>query len=417
MDDRKLNILYLSYDGMTDPLGQSQVLPYIIGLSKLGYHFCLISFEKEDKYEQLKSTISNICIENNIDWFPLIYTKDPPVLSTLYDLYWLKKKISKLHSTYRFHLIHARSYLPGMVGMAFAKSNNIKFIFDMRGFWVDERVEGNLWNLNNPLFRIIYVYLKKKEKSLFRSADAIISLTNKAVSTIEKIRGKIDKNQLIQVIPCCSDLAHFNRTKFSLDNIKQKKAELNFKEDSFVLTYLGGISTWYKPIEMLDFFQAISKKFKQAVFLIITQEDPGIIYKICERKQIDRSKIKIISANRSEVPSLLAVSNYSVFFINPSFSKEASSPTKQGELMSMGIPIITNKGIGDTEEILKATNAGYVINAFNEEEYEKVVAQMPAFVSDERKAQVIQGAFDYFSLEEGVKKYASVYKSLLNYKW
>lgn len=26
--------LYLSYDGMTDPLGQSQVLPYIIGLQK-----------------------------------------------------------------------------------------------------------------------------------------------------------------------------------------------------------------------------------------------------------------------------------------------------------------------------------------------------------------------------------------------
>jgi predicted GTPase len=110
------------------------------------------------------------------------------------------------------------------------------------------------------------------------------------------------------------------------------------------------------------------------------------------------------------------VSNYSVFFINPSFSKEASSPTKQGELMSMGIPIITNKGIGDTEEILKAANAGYIVNAFNELEYEMLVAQMPEIVSDDRKAQIIQGAFDYFSLEEGVKKYATVYKSLLTYK-
>jgi glycosyltransferase involved in cell wall biosynthesis len=416
MDDRKLNVLYLSYDGMTDPLGQSQVLPYIIGLSKLGYHFCLISFEKEEKYEQLKPTISNVCIENNIDWFPLKYTKNPPVLSTNYDLYCLKKKISKLHSIYNFQLIHARSYLAGMVGMKFAKSNNIKFIFDMRGFWVDERVEGNLWNLNNPIFRIIYVYLKNKEKYLFRTADAIISLTHKAVSTIEKIRGHIDKNQLIQVIPCCSDLTHFDRTNFNLEDIKQKKAELNFKEDSFILTYLGGISTWYKPTEMLDFFQVILRKFKNAVFLIVTQEDPDIIYKICERKHIDTSKIKILSANRSEVPLLLLVSNYSVFFINPSFSKEASSPTKQGELMSMGIPIITNKGIGDTEEILKAANAGYVVNAFNEQEYEIVVAQMSEFVSEDIKAQIIQGAFDYFSLEEGVKKYATVYKSLLTYK-
>ena len=27
-------ILYISYDGITDPLGQSQILPYIIGLTK-----------------------------------------------------------------------------------------------------------------------------------------------------------------------------------------------------------------------------------------------------------------------------------------------------------------------------------------------------------------------------------------------
>jgi hypothetical protein len=71
-----------------------------------------------------------------------------------------------------------------------------------------------------------------------------------------------------------------------------------------------------------------------------------------------------------------------------------------------------NQGVG----ILKAANAGYIVNAFNELEYEMLVAQMPEIVSDDRKAQIIQGAFDYFSLEEGVKKYATVYKSLLTYK-
>ncbi len=40
-------ILYVSYDGMTDPLGQSQVLPYIEGLSKYGYQYTLISCEKK----------------------------------------------------------------------------------------------------------------------------------------------------------------------------------------------------------------------------------------------------------------------------------------------------------------------------------------------------------------------------------
>lgn len=42
----KKQVLYISYDGMTDPLGQSQVLPYLVGLSKEGFQFTLVSCEK-----------------------------------------------------------------------------------------------------------------------------------------------------------------------------------------------------------------------------------------------------------------------------------------------------------------------------------------------------------------------------------
>lgn len=47
------NVLYLSYDGMTDQLGQSQVIPYLQGLSKEGYSFTLISFEKPERFEKV----------------------------------------------------------------------------------------------------------------------------------------------------------------------------------------------------------------------------------------------------------------------------------------------------------------------------------------------------------------------------
>ena len=82
------NILYLSYDGMTDPLGQSQVLPYLVGLSKKGFQFTLISFEKPDRYFQEKSKIEALCIEHNIDWRPLLYTKT--LLS--YPLCWISEE-------------------------------------------------------------------------------------------------------------------------------------------------------------------------------------------------------------------------------------------------------------------------------------------------------------------------------------
>ncbi|TAG85785.1 MAG: glycosyltransferase, partial [Bacteroidetes bacterium] len=62
-----MQILFISYDGMTDTLGQSQVLPYLVGLSKLGYLITILSAEKKKNFEKRKDIIQKITTEANID--------------------------------------------------------------------------------------------------------------------------------------------------------------------------------------------------------------------------------------------------------------------------------------------------------------------------------------------------------------
>ena len=150
----KIDVLYLSYDGMTDPLGQSQVLPYIIKLSKYNYNFTLISFEKKDIFFKNKTIIEEMCNDNSIDWQPFFYSKNPPILSTLWDIFRMYNRAKTLYEKKHFQLIHCRSYITSLIGLRFKKKYNIKFIFDMRGFWADERVDGNLWSLKNPIFKL-----------------------------------------------------------------------------------------------------------------------------------------------------------------------------------------------------------------------------------------------------------------------
>ncbi|HTF80814.1 MAG TPA: hypothetical protein VL947_03780, partial [Cytophagales bacterium] len=76
-----MRVLYLSYDGMTDPLGQSQVIPYLCGLSKLGHKIHLVSFEKKVNYKHSRSIVEAILAQDGITWHPRFYTKKPPVLS------------------------------------------------------------------------------------------------------------------------------------------------------------------------------------------------------------------------------------------------------------------------------------------------------------------------------------------------
>jgi hypothetical protein len=43
-----LKVLYVTYDGLLDPLGSSQVVPYVLGLAARGVEIDVLSFEKPE---------------------------------------------------------------------------------------------------------------------------------------------------------------------------------------------------------------------------------------------------------------------------------------------------------------------------------------------------------------------------------
>ena len=400
------NILYLSYDGMTDPLGQSQVLPYIIGLTKKGYHFHLISFEKPDRFLAHKKDILKICDENNITWVPMLYTKRPPLFSTIWDVWRMKRKASELNKEYSFSMVHCRSYLSALIGLSMKRRFKTAFLFDMRGFWADERVDGNIWNLKNPIYRWVYNYFKRKEKIFFSTADHIISLTNEGKKEILSWNGFENLTNKISVIPCCVDIVKFDKKRVSAEMLKVKKLELGINDSQFIMGYVGSIGTWYMLEEMLSFYKRSSNSLTDPLFLFVTKENPKDIYKLSDDLEIPRNEIIVTSCNHTDMPLYMSLFSCSIFFIKPLYSKKASSPTKQGELMAMGIPIMCNDKVGDTAGIVRKYNSGLVISSDKINE-----SVMSDYTFSESKA--IEGAQEYFGLEKGLNTYGEIYKKII----
>jgi glycosyltransferase involved in cell wall biosynthesis len=401
------NVLYISYDGMTDPLGQSQVLPYLIGLSKKGINFHLISFEKKDRFIAHEAKIASICKEAGITWHPISYTKSPPLLSTIYDIVRMRRMATKLHKQQAFSLIHCRSYLSSLVGLYFTKRYSIPFLFDMRGFWADERIEGGIWNVKNPVFKTVYSFFKRKEIAFLTKSAATVSLTNagkKEIESWKSLQSSID----IEVIPCCVDLSLFNR-----DKIKQPPSlinELNLDEKTQLVGYIGSLGTWYLVDEMFDYFNWLRKRHENFHFVVVTQDDRTIVDRYAKEKGIPSDRYSVFSAQREEIPALIAQFHHSVFFIKPSYSKQASSPTKQAEIMAMGVPIICNSGVGDTAQLVREYTCGAAIDSFEEASFEEAFQSLSTI----QPAHAIRGAHSFFDLESGVEKYLSVYKRIWN---
>lgn len=402
------NVLYLSYDGMTDPLGQSQVLPYLKGLSKAGYQFHLISFEKEDRFQKFRESIQKICDESNITWHPLSYTKNPPVLSTIADVYRMEKLAFKLHKENHFSIVHCRSYLSALVGLNLQRKKGVKFLFDMRGFWADERVDGKIWDISKPLYRTIYNYFKGKEIEFFKKADHVVSLTHEGKKEIESWE-KLQNTQLnIEVIPCCVDLDLFNPHNIHSSDVIDKKNELGLSSSDRVLGYVGSIGTWYMLPEMLEFFKSLHHKDSSWKFLFVTGEEPSKIKSAAKQIGIEESNIHVVSCLHKEVPLFISLFDLSVFFIRPSYSKKASSPTKQGEIMAMGIPLVCNSGVGDTDKIVHEYNAGFVFNSLSTDQFEKFDFSNIQFDKDSTQ----KGAHSYFGLTVGTDRYLRIYQLL-----
>ena len=404
-------ILFISYDGMTDPLGQSQVIPYLQGLSKYGYEIYLLSCEKKAAFIQNKTLVEELLKNYSIQWLPLSYTKNPPALSTWFDIRKLKNAAAKIHRDHGIDLVHTRPGVPALVGLWLKKKFGIKFLNDIREFYADSRVEGGMWNIKNPLYKKIYQYFKRKEKEGVRQNDGIVCLTHAAEKIIRQWPDHKETIPL-EVIPCSVDLQLFDPSAIYVARKAVLRKELNIGEDDLVISYLGSIGGWYLTAEMMHFCKLLSDKKPTAKFLFISPHRHEVIVNAAATYGVDPGKIITRKASRTDVPLLLSLSHYSVFFIRPCYSKLSSSPTKHGEIMAMGIPLITNSGVGDVKEIVERYDSGIVLDEFSEAAYASAVDTIVSGHNYDATG-IRQGAIEFYSLESAVEKYNKIYCSIL----
>lgn len=402
-------ILYITYDGLTDPLGQSQILPYLTGLAKEGYRFTILSFEKKERYEQLHSHIQQLADTAGIEWVPLSFTSRPPVLSKYYDLLRMKRKAYALQRQKKFDMVHCRSYIAADLGLKLKRRFGVRFFFDMRGFWADEKRDGGAWPDNHPIFRQVYRYYKKKERQYLKEADYVISLTNAGKKEIQTWPG-YDAKVPLAVIPCCADMTHFSLTDAAARQEGRKR--LHIAADRLVLSYLGSVGAWYMLDEMMGFYRQLLNTYPNALFLIITHTNPALIKESAARLGIDEKALMIREASRQEVPVFIKASDINISFIKPVYSKLSSSPTKLGEVLAMGIPVIVNGGVGDVAEIVQQAQAGEVLYAFDEAAYQQVIESIPAMLRKD-PAAIREKITPIYDLAKGIEAYQAAYRQVL----
>ncbi len=393
----KTNILYVSWDGIIEPLGQSQVLSYLKKLSS-NYCFHLVTLEKKKDFKRNKDydNIVNICASSDIRWVKIIYTSNV-IFSNLWNLTKCFIKSFRILISNDIKCIHARSYPPALIGLLLKKFFGVKLIFDMRGFWIDEKIDSNRW-LENSVY---YTIGKKLEKILINNSDFIISLTFAGKHELEKNFNCKNKNIPIEVIRTCSDLDKFNIKLIRQDN------------SSLTLGYVGTATGWYMFDEVLIFYKYLKEKKPKSNLRIINMNEHVFIKNKLHKHNISLKDIYLGNSSFDNIPLEMKKIDFGIFFIKPSYAKKASCATKLGEFLASGIPCITNMGVGDHSEIIKKNNTGIILEKFDHSNYDKTIKLIEEFNSDYKlKDRCLITANDFFSLEKGVLSYSKIYSTI-----
>lgn len=375
---RRPHVIYVSYDGAQEPLGHSQVLPYLTRLAA-SHEVTLISYEKSRADPAMRSAVAAM----GIRWRPLRYHRRPPVFSTVIDVL---RGIAAIALEARRNppaIVHVRSYVPALIALGARGLTGGKLLFDIRGFWADERVDGGLWPADGTLHRLA----KRCERRFFETADAVVTLTQASISQIQPLLSP--RRIPIAVIPTCVDHARFGRAEP--------------RPGGPHAVWSGSIGTWYR------FDLAGPMADALGLPLTVLTRDAA-----AARRALGSRVDQIRSCAPEAIPDALFPGDVGLCLIASLPSKIASCPTRFAEFLAAGMPVIVTPGVGDLQRLVREWRVGVTLHGNSISQLQHAAEELKELCSDPGLSQRCrQLAASHFDVELGAKRYAALYEQLL----
>lgn len=394
-----MTVLYLTQNGVTDHIGQSQIAPYLLGLAGAGVDIHVLSVEKAGR-EALVVEYRARFAAAGIRWTTVRYHDRPPLIGTLADLIAMRRAAGRITRRERITLIHARSHPTMPVAMLLKRRTGARLLFDFRDFWADG-------GLVKGRFTSVYRWFKQRERGFVAAADGVNCLTHRAAEHLASRYPDLPPRAgKYSVIPCCADVALFR----PLPDRAERRAALGIAAEATVLLYLGSIGPDYLLDDMMRLFVQLRSLRPGAVFLFVVNNGEPDIAAAAARAAVPSDALRVINAERSEVPHWIGVADLSVIFIRADLSKLGCSPTKLAETLACGIPVIANAGFGDIDRILDPTTNGSL--ALAALDAATMRAGLATVLAEPAGRERIRAAAMAFSLESGISAYGGVYGKL-----
>ena len=316
------DLTYVTIDSLSEGVGSSQITPLISRLNKSGLKINLISYEKVNPNSELVAYFKSIGVEWNFRYFG-----SNGLMGGIARLNNLRQEIPKTN------LIHARSDIPAVSAIA---SRQAPVLWDIRSLWADQKVIIQKSLVNSTLYGI---YRGLESIAASRSIG-MSTLTSAVVPMLEQRHRRLPL--LRTVVPTAVDLDYFK-----LYPMMPPKVQALFS---------GTYNEYYD----LDLSRLFMEEFRKHCMVETHWARPAE----SNNFHIGVGESKVFPSSQTGMANLIPYYSFgiSVCKMNAGPSLTAAMPTKIGEFLACGRPIVVNRGLGDMDQFLEEFDAGVILD-------------------------------------------------------
>lgn len=368
-------LTYLSFDSAVSGIGASQVMPYVLGLVRRGLPVMLHSWEPDPGVTRT---------EPGLRWTAHPFGRHGPFGGA-------QRVLQGARAVRPASLVHARADLAAASALL-ARAR--PFVWDMRSFWADERLEQGQIGPRSSTLRI----LRRIERAAALESAAIVTLTERAREVLRQRHGTAVAEK-VHVITTCADLDRF-ALRPAPDN-----------DTCISLLHIGSMNRQYDGSLLARFAVALRSRARTDVRLTVSSASPTAWEDVLASLARELAVVRT-SGPHSDMPELISAHHAGVAVCRlGGTSLQAAMPTKVAEYLAVGRPVVVTRGTGDLEHLVHRHNVGAVITDDSDDAIHRAATELLEVLTDPELPQRCRAlAESMFGLDDGIDRLMEIYR-------
>jgi len=367
-------VTYLTMDSLAEGVGASQVLSYAERLSERGVPMTLHTFEKLQPAPELQQRLS----DRQVEWHPHPF-------GAFGARGGVARMLTGARAVRHACLVHARSDLAACSAMVAGVDT---WLWDVRSLWSDQRVALDEMRANGLEHRL----LRRIEGAAARRSTAVVTLTEAVIPVLEHRHG-VSLQPRASVITTCVDCRRFEPSPLPPGDV--------------VAMLAGTLNRYYDVPLMLRLIEKWQSRRAVSLEVLAPGRTPW---------DDDLSRVGALrsSASFAQMPSRIAATHVglSVCRADAGVSLSASMPTKLGEFLASGRPVVVNIGLGDAGELVESHRAGVAIRPGDD--LDRVLDDLDALLADPTTPQRCRWLAEAkFDLDHAADELVQIYERMI----